>query len=94
MPSETGFPLISLTMKDTAEDSIWPDPFIPITCGTAETNWMFPVAAGLIVTVMVLVTVPATIDIVTAPVLLPAVKVIVAVPVPPDVEEVEFDNDP
>jgi hypothetical protein len=55
---------------------------------------MLPVWALMIVTLAVFEIVPATADMVIVPSLLAAVKVIFAVPVPPDVEENVFESVP
>ena len=55
---------------------------MPITWGTADTNWMLPVAAGITVSDVVLLTAPAVAVIVTVPATLLATMVVVAVPFP------------
>ena len=85
VPSATGLPLISFTRNLIVELAVCPEPFIPITCGVADINWMLPAEAGVTVSAIVLLTLPAIAVIVTVPALLLAVNVVVAVPFPPAV---------
>jgi len=92
VPSLTGLPFTSFAAKVTVEVAGWPEPSKPITCGTADTNCMLPVAAGEMVTVVGALTLPAVALNVTEPALPTAEKVVVATP--PTVEPDVFDRLP
>ncbi len=67
---------------------------MPTTCGDADTNSMLPVAAGTILSDVLLLTLPDMAVIATPPALLPAINVVVAVPLVLAVVEVAFDSVP
>ena len=95
VPSEAGSPLMSFTRNTMLDEVTCPVPAMPITAGVADTNSMLPVVAGVMVKVRgELVALPATAVTFTDPEAVPAVNVVLAVPLPLDVNTVVVDKFP